>query len=115
MNAKLLNGALLIFWVLLGLAVGLRQYWMPGEVREKFSDETAQLAMLLAALLAVWNAIRILVRWKFGDDARKSSPEVEAYRRRIRAMTGEDPKVTDPQFKFDDDSAGTPPGNGHPA
>jgi hypothetical protein len=113
MNSKLLNGGLLIFWVLLGLAVALRQYWMPAEVREKFSDETAQLAMLLATLLALWNAVRIFVRWKFGD-VRKSSPEIEAYRRRIRAMTGEDPKVTDPQFKFDDDSAGPPPGNGHP-
>jgi hypothetical protein len=33
------------------------------------------------------------------------SPEVEAYRRRIRAITGEDPKVTNPEFVFDDPPA----------
>ena len=33
------------------------------------------------------------------------SPEVEKYRRRIREITGEDPKVTNPEFIFDDPPA----------
>ena len=113
MNSKLFNLPFLILWVTLGVGMLLRDWWMPDDLRKRISDENAQLVMLVAAVFAAWNVTRLLAARRMASD--RPSPEVEAYRRKIRAMSGQDPKVTDPQFKFDDPPADAPPPGEHPA
>jgi hypothetical protein len=118
MNSKVFNLALMVLWLLLCVGLLTRGWWMPDEMRDRVAGPNTPMVIAVTGLLALWNLARFLVAYRFGTPAlsspARSSPEVEAYRRRIRAMTGEDPKVTDPQFKFDDDSAGPTQGNGHP-
>jgi len=101
MNTKLFNLVLLCVWLVLCAAMLLRDYWMPDELREKVSDQKAYLIILVAIVFAFWNFARFFAASRSAA-ASKPSPEVEEYRRRIRAMSGQDPKVTDPQFIFDD-------------
>jgi|GEM_PF-5504516 len=101
MNAKVFNLALLIFWSVLAVGLWTRELWMPPGLLEKFNGPQTPLAIALACMLAVWNFMRLWVAIRFAKPT-GPSPEVEAYRRRIRAITGEDPKVTNPEFAFDD-------------
>src|SRR5690349_718785 len=48
MNSKLFNLPFLILWVVLGVGMVLRDWWMPDELRKRISDENAQLVMLVA-------------------------------------------------------------------
>jgi len=119
MNSKVLNLSLMILWLLLCLGLLTRDWWMPDEMRDRVSGPNTPMAIAVTALLAGWNLVRFLVAYRFGTPAQsspaRSSPEVEAYRRKIRTMSRGEPQVTDPQFKFDDETPGPPPGNGHPS
>lgn len=106
MTARTFSLAFLIFWVVVAIGLWLRDSWMPAELREKLSDEKAQLGVLLAVVLVLWNLARFFRR-SFDGPARPS-PEVEEYRRRIRALSGRDPKVVNPEFNFDDPPADAP-------
>jgi hypothetical protein len=108
MNKKLVNLSFLIFWIVLGLGVYFRDLSMPAELREKIGEDKAQMFVLVSIVFALWNLARYFVAARL-DTPTQPSKEVLEYRRRIRAMSGQDPKVTDPQFNFDD-PASPPPG-----
>ena len=101
MNTKVFNLALMVFWLLLCLGLLTRDLWMPPALLEKVSGPQTPLVVAVAGLLAFWNFMRFWVAHRFKRPV-GPSPEAEAYRRKIRSITGEDPKVTDPQFRFDD-------------
>jgi hypothetical protein len=107
MNTKVFNLALMTFWLALCVGLWARDYWMPPGLLERANGPQTPLVVAVAGVLAVWNFIRFWIAYQFGRPARPS-PTVEAYRRQIRSITGEDPKVTDPQFSFDDPPAGRP-------
>jgi hypothetical protein len=100
MNTKFFNLALMCLWLVLCLGLLTREWWMPDEMNEKVTGPQTPLIIVVAGLLAVWNFARFFVAYRFGTPTRPS-PEVEEYRRKIRALSGHDPQVTDPQFKFD--------------
>lgn len=102
MNKKLVNLSFLVFWLILGVGVYFREFWMPVDLREKIGEEKAQLVILVAIVFALWNLARYFVAARFDPPTHQPSREVLEYRRKIRAMSGQDPKVTDPQFIFDD-------------
>ena len=107
MNTKVFNLALMVFWLLLCLGLLTRDLWMPPALLEKVNGPQTPMAVAVAGLLAVWNFMRFMT----GRQVRPPtgpSPAVEEYRRKIRGITGEDPKVTDPQFRFDDPPRGGP-------
>src|SRR5438067_1074082 len=107
MNTKVFNLALMIFWLMICVGLLTRDWWMPAEMNEKVSGRNTPLVIAVAGVFALWNVMRILVAYRL--PARPSttvSPEAQEYRRRIRARLGHDPRVTDPQFQFDDPSTG---------
>jgi hypothetical protein len=101
MNTKVFNLALMAFWLLLCLGLLTRELWMPPGVLEKVSGPQTPLIVAVSGILAVWNFMRFLIAYRFGRPA-SPSPAVEQYRRKIRTISGADPRVTDPQFRFDD-------------
>ena len=112
MNSKFFNLALMCLWLSLCVGVLTRESWMSDEMREKIDRWNPPLVIGVAALLAVWNFVRFFVAYQFGNPT-KPSKEVEEYRRKIRTITGTDPKVTDPQFDFDGDLPDAPPRGSH--
>jgi hypothetical protein len=110
MNAKVFNLALMILWLLICLGLLTRELWMPPDLLEKVNSPNTPLVISLAGILAAYNLMRLLIATRFTTAPARPSPATEEYRRRIRSITGEDPKVTDPQFKFDDDQ---PPNASH--
>jgi len=113
MNSKFFNLALMCLWLVLCLGLLTREWWMPDEMREKVTGPQTPLAIAVSGLLAVWNFARFVVAYRLRAPARPS-PEVDAYRRKIRAMSRGDPKVTDPQFNFDAPPPAEPPAGDHP-
>ena len=101
MNTKVFNLALMVFWLLLCLGLLTRESWMPPGLLEKVNGPQTPLVIGVAGILAFWNFARFWVAHRFSPPI-TPSPAAEAYRTRIRSITGEDPKVTDPQFRFDD-------------
>ena len=101
MNARVFNLALMVFWLILCVGLLTRDWWMPPELLDRVSSPQTPLVILVAGMLAVWNFMRFYVARR-PNLPTQSSPEVEQYRRRIRSMSSEDPRVTDPQFQFDD-------------
>src|SRR5262245_33779487 len=112
MNSRVFNLALMVLWLVLFVGLLTREWWMPDDMRDRVTGPNTPVVIAVAGLLAVWNFVRFFVSYRFGP-AGRPSPEVEAYRRRIRDLSGGDPKVTDPQFRFDDDAAGPAAENGH--
>jgi hypothetical protein len=102
MNTKAFNLGLMIFWLALCVGLLTRELWMPPGLLDRASGPQTPLIIAVSAVLAVWNLVRFWIAHRFGRPA-QPSPTAEAYRRKIRSITGEDPKVTDPQFRFDDD------------
>jgi len=101
MNTKVFNLALMVFWLLLCLGLLTRDLWMPAGLLEKVNGPQTPLVTAVAGVLAFWNFMRFWIAHRFTRPV-TPSPTAEAYRRKIRSITGEDPKVTDPQFRFDD-------------
>ena len=106
MNTKLFNLGLMVFWILLCVGLLTREWWMPPDLLDKVSGPQTPLVIMVAAVLAMWNFMRFFIAHRFTAPARPS-PVVDEYRRKIRRES-EDPKVTDPQFRFDDPN--NPPG-----
>jgi len=102
MSARIFNLALMFLWLLIAGGLLTRELWMTPELLEKVNSPNTPLVIALAGILAVYNFLRFILASRPASPA-QPSPQVTEYRRRIRAMSGEDPKVTDPQFKFDDD------------
>jgi hypothetical protein len=104
MNTKAFNLALMVFWLMICIGLLTRDYWMPADLNEKVTGPQTPLVIGIAAMLALWNLMRLWVAHRFAIKPNAAlSPEAEEYRRRIRARLGEDPRVTDPQFKFDEE------------
>ena len=99
MNPKILNLGLLALW--LGIFVGLltRDHWMTPEMVAKVNSPNTPLVVAATGMLALWNAVRLWHAFKF-----KAPPKTA--RQRLREKLGETPKVTDPQFTFDDPPKG---------
>ncbi|HEX3147625.1 MAG TPA: hypothetical protein VHR66_06040 [Gemmataceae bacterium] len=112
MNTKLFNLALMVMWLALCLGLLTREWWMPDAMRERVTGPNTPIVIGVAGLLALWNFMRFFIAYRFSA-APGPSKEVEEYRRRIRALSGQDPKVTDPQLNFDDAPPDAPPRNGH--
>jgi hypothetical protein len=103
MNTKIFNVAFLLLWLSICIGLLTRDLWMPPDLLERVSGPNTPLMIAITALLALWNLMRLLVAYRFPTQSvAKPSPEVQEYRRRIRAKLGDDPRVTDPQFNFDD-------------
>lgn len=103
MNSKVFNLALMVFWLLICAGLLTRDYWMAAELNEKLTGPNTPLVIAVAGLLAAWNLMRVWVARKYPvQKAMDPSPLAQEYRRRIRAKLGADPRVTDPQFSFDD-------------
>jgi hypothetical protein len=100
MNGKMFNLALMFLWLTIFVGLLSRDVWMSDELREKVDGPRIPLVIALTGLLTLWNFTRFFISYRFGGPT-KASPEVEEYRRKIRALSGHDPKVTDPQFDFD--------------
>jgi hypothetical protein len=101
MNAKVLNWFFFLFWVGICAALLTREFWMPPDMLDRVSGPRTPLVIAFVVLLVLWRGMRLWVDYQFGGPP-KESPRVTEYRRRIRAITGEDPKVTNPEFVFDD-------------
>ena len=101
MNGKMFNLALMILWLVVFVGLLSRDLWMSDELLEKVEGPRMPLVIALTGLLTLWNLTRFFIAHRFGSPSRPS-PEVEEYGRRIRALSGHDPKVTDPQLSFDD-------------
>ena len=101
MNTKVFNLALMAFWLLLCLGLLTREFWMPPGLLEKVNGPQTPLVAAVAGILAAWNLMRFWIAHRFPHPT-TPSPAVEQYRRKIRLISGEDPKVTDPQFRLDD-------------
>jgi hypothetical protein len=101
MNAKVFNLALMVFWLALFVGLLTRDWWMPQDLLDRVSSPQTPLVIMLAGMLAAWNLMRFYVARRPSSPT-QPSPVVEQYRRRIRSISGEDPRVTDPQFQFDD-------------
>jgi len=104
MNARVFNLSLMVFWLVLCIGLWTREWWMPPGLLEKVSGTQTPLVIAVCGLLAVWNFMRYWAASRFGKPT-GPSVTVQEYRRRIRAITGEDPKVTNPEFNFDDPPA----------
>jgi hypothetical protein len=104
MNAKVVNLTLLIFWLVLGIGLWTRDLWMPPGLLDKVSGPQTPLVIALCGVLAVWNLMRYWTARRFGVPHTPSAA-VQEYRRRIRSITGEDPKVVNPEFNFDEPPA----------
>jgi hypothetical protein len=105
MNTKVFNLALMAVWLLVFVALLTRDMgWMPEGLHDKVSGPQTTLAMALAGVLAVWNLMRFWAAHQ-RDRPMQPSATAEAYRRKIRSITGEDPKVVNPEFVFDDPPA----------
>jgi hypothetical protein len=108
MNTKVFNLALMCLWLLICFGLLTREWWMPGDLREKVSGPQTPLVILVSGVLAVWNLARFLIAYRFRAPAKPSS-EVDVSRRKIRAMSRGEPQVTDPQFNFDAAPPAEPP------
>jgi len=113
MNSRVFNLALMCLWLLLCVGLLTRELWMPDEMKEKVSGPQTPLIIAVSGLLAVWNFARFFVSYRFGTPA-KPTPEVDAYRRKIRAMSRGEPTVTDPELNFDAPPPDTRPPDNHP-
>jgi len=101
MNPRVFNLCLALFWFAICIGLLTRDWWMPPAMQEKATGQQTPLVIALTAVLTLWNLMRFAVS-KWAASPPRESDQVADYRRRIRAISGEDPKVTDPQFNFDD-------------
>jgi hypothetical protein len=100
MNTKVFNLFLMVIWVAVLIGLLTRDAWMSPEMLEKVNGPHTPMVIAVTAMLCVWNLVRFWVAWKLN---RPPDPtEREAMRAHIRRKFGSDPKVTDPQFNFDD-------------
>lgn len=108
MNTKIFNLVLMILWLMICIGLWTREWWMPADLNDKVSGPNTPMVIAITGVLALWNLMRFWVAHRFPavKPHAAASPEVDEYRRRIRARLGEDPRVTDPQFKFDDPAGG---------
>src|SRR5688500_11619070 len=106
MNTKVLNLALMAFWLILCVGLLTREARTPPGLRARADGPQTPVVGAVAGVLPAWNFMRVWIAHQLGKPARPCAT-VETSRHRLRTITGEDPKVTDPQFKFDD-----PPPNG---
>lgn len=101
MNTRSFNFTLLIFWLMLGIGLLTREWWMSEELKDKLSGQNMPLMIGLTFLLAGWNFVRFYSVGMRLSGPRESDSTREQ-RRKIREVLGERPQVTDPQFDFGD-------------
>jgi hypothetical protein len=102
MNARVLNLGLLVWWLVVLIGLMTRESWMPPALLKRMTDEQMQLVFPVVVAFLIWNALRF---WLAVRTDRPPDPTARsAMRERIRRKFGEEPRVTDPQFNFDDPS-----------
>ena len=100
MNAKVVNLFLMVVWLAVLVGLLTRDAWMSQELLNKVNGQHTPMVIALAGMLFLWNLVRFWVAYKLN---RPSDPtERDAVRDRIRQKFGGDPRVTDPEFNFDD-------------
>ena len=101
MIPRFFNLTLMAFWLAILAGLLTREVWMPALWLEKINRPQTPLVMVLAGVLAAWNLSRFWAARRPSGPT-KASPIAEEYRRKIRAISEDDPMVTDPQFNFED-------------
>ncbi|HVK07933.1 MAG TPA: hypothetical protein VM597_04055 [Gemmataceae bacterium] len=100
MNAKVFNLFLLVVWLVVLVGILTREAWMSPEMLDKMNGQHTSLVVAVVAMLCLWNFARFFVAYKL---SRPPDPTGrETMRADIRRKFGNDPKVTDPEFNFDD-------------
>ncbi|MSR52183.1 MAG: hypothetical protein EXS09_02710 [Gemmataceae bacterium] len=108
MNTRGFNLALVAFWIAVGTALLTRDIWMSQALLDKVNVSQMPLIVGIAFMLAGWNLMRYWVARSLSGPPQISSSTQEL-RRKIRAITGEDHKVTDPVFDFEKQPDGDAP------
>lgn len=98
MNTKIFNLVLLVTWSILFVGLLTRSWWMSDELLKKVDSPQTPLLMALAGVFALWNGARLWASTQSTPTARPTM--TDRYRQKIKGITGEDPRVTDPQFDF---------------
>jgi hypothetical protein len=99
MNTVFFNIVMALFWAVLFIGMYFRTSWMSVEMQAMVENERTPLVMWGLVVLLMWNVTRAYVRRRFSVVRSNITPEMRA---KVRSITGTDPKVTDPQFNFDD-------------
>lgn len=100
MNTKAFNLFFMVIWLCVLIGLLTRSLWMQPELQEKVNVPHLPMVIALAGALALWNFVRFLVSHLFNRPPDQT--QLNALRQHIRSRMGDDPKITDPQFKFDD-------------
>jgi len=108
MNTRGFNLALMAFWIVIGVALLSRDLWMSQALLDKVNVAQMPLIIGIAFMLAGWNFMRYWVARSFSGPP-QISDSTQELRRKIRAITGTDHKVTDPEFDFDNPQPGDTP------
>jgi len=96
------NLYLMFFWLSLGIAILLRDYWLPANLEGSlFADaERMRLLGILAIGLAVWNFMRWYMNWSARRTQAMEQRLREDRERANRDRKNAEPIVTDPQLRF---------------
>ncbi len=112
MNTKLFNLVLMVLWAAVFLGLLTRDWWMNEAMLQKVDSPQTPLLMGLAGIFALWNGARLWAAYQTTPTTPRASM-AERYKQKIKGITGEDPRVTDPQFDFTANQD-EPPANGKP-
>jgi hypothetical protein len=108
MNTRSFNLVLMLFWIAIAIGLLTRELWMPQNLKDKMNIEQMPLIIGVAFMLAGWNLMRYFAARSRSSPVQVSEHAMEI-RRKIRASLGPDPKVTDPQFDFENPHSSDPP------
>lgn len=106
MNTKLFNIVLLTIWITIFVGLLTRSWWMDDAMLQRVENQHTSMLMALAGIFAMWNGARLWANLQASASARTSM--ASKYREKIKGITGEDPRITDPQFDFTAPTPETP-------
>lgn len=108
MNTRGFNLALMAFWLAIAIALLTRDLWMSRAMLDKVDVPQMPLIIGVAFMLTGWNLMRYWVAGRFSRPPEVSATTQEL-RRKIRSISGSDPRVTDPEFDFENQQGGNEP------
>lgn len=106
MNMRIINTSLSIFWFALFLGMVSRVLWMPPWLLARAETPQAPIITALLLMLSFWNFSKYWSSKRFAVPKSQIDPALKV---KIKSITGDDPRVTDPQFAFDDQASTSKP------